>query len=410
LRILLITPVFHPEPYYLRGLPFAKGLLERGFEVEALTGFPSYPHGRIYPGYRQRLCQREAVEGVSVMRVPSFPSHDRSGLRRAATYLSMASSMALQAPWRLRPPDLVHVNQGPATLCLPAEVLQFCRGTPFLLDIQDLWPESVMDSGMLRGAWVRWLLHAWSRHTYRRARHIITLSEGLRDLLRERGVPNHRVSVLHNWCDAELEKPLSPRQETPDPHGLGATFNVIYAGNLGPLQALGTVLEAAARLQNSHPQLRLVLVGSGLAEEELQRAAMVRGLRNVRFLPRQPLPELQRVLAFADAILVHLSNSPLNHVGIPSKLQHALAAGRPVLAGVAGAAAELMRRAEAGLVFEPEDAGGLAEAIGRLQAMAPAARAAMGTRGRAYYLANLSFQVGMSQLTELYRRLATPRR
>ena len=409
MRILLITPVFHPEPYYLRGLPFARELVRRGLEVEVLTGFPNYPTGRIFPGWRQRLCHRETVEGVHITRVPLYPSHDGSGLKRAITYLSHTLSMCLQGPFRIRKPDLVHVNQGHATECLPADLIQILRGAPYLLDIQDLWPESVLDSRMLRLPGGKIMLDALCHYTYRRARHIVTLSEGVKVKLVERGVPGKKVSVLYNWCDAEQEKPLPKRGEGPDHFHLHDTFNVVYAGNLGPVQALGTVLEAAALLREKKPRVRFLLIGSGLEETALKKTAAEQGLNNVLFIPRQPIPELNQILAYADAVLVHLKDTALNRVGIPSKVQHCLAIGRPILIGAPGSALEVVERARAGVSFEPGNAQGMAATVERLCDMSHAEREALGQRGREFYLGNMSFDIGMTRLIELYRQTASAR-
>lgn len=409
MRILLITPVFHPEPYYLRGLPFARGLVDRGFDVEVLAPFPSYPQGRIFPGYRQRLWQRELQDGVRILRVPTYPSHDASGLRRIATYLSMTASMTMAGPLLATRPDIVHVNQGPATLCLPAECIRLVRGSRILLDVQDLWPESVTDSNMLHSRLATRMLHGWCRHTFRMAHHILALSSGVRNVLVSRGVPESKITVLNNWCAKDLEEPLPARTGGDDPHGLDPTFNVVYTGNLGPLQALDTVLRAAAQIRQTDPHVRFVLVGSGLAEDSLKRQAEEDGLDNVRFIPRQPAAQLPKILAFADAVLVHLRDSPLNRVGIPSKLQHGMAIGRPVLIGAQGSAAELVQAADAGIAFEPENAAALAAAVRTLSNMPGDAREAMGARGRAYYLEKMAFDVGMDKLAELYRRIATPR-
>lgn len=403
MRILLITPVFYPEQYYLRGLPYARELIRRGFEVEVLTGFPNYPAGRIFPDYRQSLCFRECVDGVTIIRVPLYISHNRSGFKRALSYLSLALSMSLQGPFRIQKPDIVHVNQGHGTLCLPADFIQLFRGAPFLLDVQDLWPESVTDSSMFRLPGGDRLLHAWCQYTYRRANHIVTLSDAVKGKLLERGVPDTKITVLHNWCDPELEKPLPPRAICPDPHGLNGTFNVMYAGNFGPLQALGTILEAAQLLPM--PNVRFVLIGDGIDEAALKKTAAEKNLNNVIFLPRTPLQALNQILAFADAVLVHLKDTPLNRVGIPSKVQHCLAMGRPILIGAQGASPELVLHAGAGLSFQPENAKQLADSVQQLLAMSSDQRQEMGSRGREYYLANMSFDIGITRLVGVYNRM-----
>ena len=404
MRVLLITPIFHPEPSYLRGLPFARELVRRGIDVDVLTGFPNYPQGRLFPGYRQRLCQRETINGVQIMRVPSYISHDSSGWRRAISYLSISASTSVQGPFRGRRPDLVHVFQGIATLCLTADLIHLIRGSPYLLDLSDLWPESVLDSGMFRLPAGAWLLNAWCNHTYRWAKHIVTLSEGVKGKLLERGAPEAKVTVLYNWCDAELEKPLPAREASSDLYGLRDTFNVIYAGTFGPLQALRTVLQAAELVQPRKPRVRFVLIGTGLEEVSLKRLATEKGLQNVIFLPWQPTENLSGILAQADATLVHLKDSPLNRVGIPSKVQHCLAMGKPILIGALGSAPALVEQAQAGIRFDPENAVQLATAVERLEAVPRVEREAMGQRGRDYYLANLSFDIGVTKLIGIYER------
>lgn len=406
MRVLLVTPVFDPEPCYLRGLGFARELLRRGFEVDVLTGFPNYPAGRLYQGYRLRVCQRETFEGVRITRLPHYVSHDASGLRRMLSYLSFAAGSALQGPFRLPRPDLIHVVQGPATLCFPAACIGRRHRAPVLLDVQDLWPESVMASGMVSLPGAERLLHALCHATYRSARHILALSDGVGRLIRERGVPAEKITVLNNWCDVRSEEPLGPRDGAADTHQLGGTFNIIYAGNFGPLQALGTVIEAASRIARRQPEVRFVLVGDGLEEERLKATARSKSVPNVRFVSRMSRAELSELLRFADATLVHLQDSPINRVGIPSKLQHSLALGRPILAGLAGSAAELVLRAQAGITFPPESVEGLVDAVERLCRRTAAERMAMGERGREFYRTELCFEIGMGRLEALYRRLA----
>jgi glycosyltransferase involved in cell wall biosynthesis len=262
-----------------------------------------------------------------------------------------------------------------------------------------------MDSNMIRGRGVAAILGWWCRHTYQRANHIAALSSGVKNVLVSRGVPESKITVLHNWCAEELEKPLPSRAHCEDVHGLGSTFNVMYTGNLGPLQALGTVLRAAAQLRSTNPEIRFVLVGSGLEEENLKRQAEEDRLDNVVFLKRQPMGELNGTLAYADAVLVHLRDSALNRVGIPSKLQHGMAVGLPVLIGARGSASELVQHAGAGIAFEPENADALAASVRTLRGMSKAKRDVMGQRGSRFYSENMAFEVGMTRLTKLYRHI-----
>lgn len=405
LRILLITPLFYPESYYLRGLPFAKGLVEQGFDVDVMTGFPNYPKGIIFPGYRQCHYKKEIVGGVNIHRFPAFISHDKSGGRRALTYLTQAISMALQSPFLLKTPDVVHVNQGPATLNIAAECLHFLRGCPMLLDVQDLWPESVMESGMLTSRITKNILGLWSKHNYRCAGHIITISSGIKEILVKRGVRSDKVSIVYNWCDEKLEKKLGPRGSVRDEHGLASGFNIIYAGNFGPFQALSVVLSAANSIKHSHPSIRFVLVGGGIEESELKRKAIQMSLNNVRFISHQPLERLNEIFSFADATLINLKDSNLNQVGVPSKLQHALAVGRPILFGGRGSSAELILQAEAGIVFKPQCANSMVSAVCALYSLPEEKRVSLGIQGRQFYMENMSFTLGIKRIAGIYRKL-----
>src|SRR6478735_2159975 len=147
MRILLITQWFDPEPTF-KGLLFAKELQRLGHEVEVLTGYPNYPGGRIYDGYRIRPFQRSIVEGVPVTRVALYPSHDSSGARRLLNYGSFAVSAAL-ASLVARRPDVAYVYHPPGTIALPALALRVLRGVPFVYDVHDLWPETLSSTGMV---------------------------------------------------------------------------------------------------------------------------------------------------------------------------------------------------------------------------------------------------------------------
>src|SRR5664280_315157 len=144
MNILFLSQWFQPEPCF-KGLPFAKALREKGHHVEILTGFPNYPGGKIYPNYRVLLYQREMLDGIQVNRVPLYPSHDKSALRRIINYLSFAVSAFLLGPWLIRRPDIIYVCNL-VTLSPVAFLLRFLFGSKIIIDVLDLWPESVTSS------------------------------------------------------------------------------------------------------------------------------------------------------------------------------------------------------------------------------------------------------------------------
>jgi len=401
MRILLLSQYFDPEPH-LKGLLFAQELVRQGHEVEVLTGFPNYPGGRLYPGYRMRFLQREVLGGVHIIRVPMFPSHDSGGLRRMLTYLSFACSAALLGPWLVRKPDVIHAYHGNGTIGLPAWLIGFLRRAPFVLDIQDLWPDSVTTSGMLpeRLQGLVPVLAAWCQFMYRRAARIAVLSPGFKRELIARGVPGSKLAVIPNWCD-EIQTqpgPLRPEEATQ----LEGRFNVVLAGNMGKMQGLEVVLGAAAHLLSQEPRVQFVLVGGGVERPNLEQQAVALGLTNVCFLPRRPVTEIGALLHRADALLVHLKDDPLFEITIPSRIQAYLAVGRSILCGVRGDGTDLVRESGAGVCFDPEDSVGLARAVMDLARLTEKQRLEMGERGRNYYRECLSLQVGTRAFAALF--------
>lgn len=401
-RVLLLTQWFDPEPTF-KGLAFARELLRAGFDVEVLTGFPNYPSGRLYPGYRVRLLQRETIDGVHVTRVPLYPSHDQSAVRRVLNYASFGLSSLVYSLFFAARPDVVYAYHPPLTVGLTATALRLFRGTPIVYDIQDLWPDTLRATSMVSHASLLRAVSALCNWVYRRVDRIVVLSPGLRRVLLDRGVPECKVSVIYNWADeAALAADTGCLPENfPGPE----RFRIVFAGNMGKAQGLDTVLEAAARLQARESRVTFVLVGGGIEVDRLKRQAIERGLENVRFLRPVPMSEVGALLRAADALLVHLRKDPLFEITIPSKTQAYMAIGRPLLLAVAGDAAQLVRDSGSGVVVEPGDPETIAIAADELARMPRTVLEEMGRRGSSYYAQYLAIGRGTAKFANLFRAL-----
>lgn len=404
MRILLITQWFDPEPTF-KGLLFAQELRRLGHDVEVLTGFPNYPGGKVYPGYQIKPYQREVVDGIPVLRVPLYPSHDQSGAKRALNYLSFATAASVGSLF-LRRPDVVYVYHPPATASLPALVLRALKGVPFVYDIQDLWPDTLAATGMMERSAVLNAVGGFMGQVYKRAAHITVLSDGFKQKLMERGVPERQVTVIPNWTDeAQIQLPERDPKRAAE-LGFEGKFNVVFAGTMGKAQALETVLEAAELLREPAADARFVLIGGGVEVEGLQQQAREKALPNVTFLPRRPPSEIGEILGLADALLVHLKDDPLFAITIPSKTQAYLMTGKPILMGVRGDAARMVEAAGAGVAFEPQHPQALADAVRELMALTPAQRQAMGEAGQRYYAAELSLAAGAKHFAQIFEQVA----
>lgn len=380
MRILFVTQWFSPEPAKLL-LDVATRVRAAGHELTVLTGFPNYPMGKLYPGYRMKLWQREAIDGVPVIRVPLYPEHSRSTWRRVLNYVSFALSAATVGPWLIPRVDVVHFHHPPLTAAFPAWLLsRLCRAR-LTCEIQDMWPETLAATGMVRSQRTLRLVAWCARRVYRRASAIRVISPGFRDNLVQKGVPPEKIHVISNWVDADFYRPREPDPALQQKLGLADRFNVMFAGTMGLAQGLETVLDAAGRLADL-PRLQFVFVGDGADSSRLQELSRQRGLSNVKFLGRFPEAEMPGLYALADAMLIHLRDDPLFRITIPHKIFTSLASAKPVLAALDGDAADVIRSAQAGITCQPSNPEALADAARSLCAASPAERCAMGDNGR----------------------------
>ncbi|MDG4809021.1 glycosyltransferase family 4 protein [Micromonospora sp. WMMD1120] len=403
-RVALVSQWFPPEP-----APFAEGigdsLRRRGFDVDVLTGVPNYPKGVVYDGYSARRRTVEVRNGSRIVRTPLHPSHDRSALGRAANYLSWAASSTLLGGSVLRSADVALVYSSPVTATTAAMTARRRWGTPYVTMVLDLWPDSVFATGFLTDGVTRRLAEAslgWFTHrSYRWADHVTVPAPGLRDTLIARGVPAEKVSVVYNWADEKIMQPTEPEAGLRARLGLrDDDFVLLYAGNHGPAQRLDTVVDAMARLHDL-PDVHLVLVGDGVEKAALiARAAQARP-GHVHFLDPIPPDRLAARMAAADLHLVSLSNDPLFHITVPSKVQTILACGQPVLVCAPGDAARVVRDAGAGFDAPPEDPAGLAEVVRRARQTPRSRLRAMGRAGRQHYLTHLSQATNVQVLSDL---------
>lgn len=397
-RLLFVSQWFDPEPTF-KGLAFARRLQASGFDVEVVTGFPNYPGGQLYDGYPLRFIRRDVMDGVRVTRLPLYPSHSRNRIGRSANYVSFFVSLLIYLTLCVRRRDVVYCYHPPVTVGLAVVLSQLIWRTPVVLDVQDMWPDTLTATGMVNQGWLLRLLDGLCRYVYKRVRRLVVLSPGFRQLLSERGVDPTVISVVPNWAD---EGALGlTTGSVPEAFAQANRFRVLFAGNMGLAQALESVLEAAAIIARSRSDIEICFLGSGVVAAELAESAARRGLSNVRFLPRVPMTEVGDYLDAADALLVHLRDDPLFSITIPSKTQAYLAAGRPVIMAVGGDAAELIKLSGGGLAVPPEQPQALAEAIVHLADMPPDKRAEMGRRGRGFYESELSFTKGSAAIAAI---------
>lgn len=404
----LLSQWYDPEPgpAAVPGV-LARALASRGHEISVLTGFPNYPTGQVYPGYKQRLHQvNRPTPGVTVHRTPLYPSHDGRAVSRGANYLSFLASAYAQSGSRLRDMEAVWVYNSPATVPAVAARLKRRYGVPYLLHVMDVWPDSVLDSGMLAGAARRLpierALKALVTHGYDRADAIAVTSPGQQRLLLERGVPEEQLLYRPLWADEDLFSPRDPDRSLLPEVARDAALVWMYAGAMGHVQGIEHAIRAAA--QTADVGVHLVLVGQGIAEASLRSLAYELNARNVHFMGRKPPSTMGDVTAAADVHLVALADTPLLRVTMPSKIQSIMASKRPIIATCTGDAAQTVNESGGGIAMAPGEVAELVAVLRQLAAR-PEMLREWGAAARQYYERTFSRSVGVESVESLLRAM-----
>jgi glycosyltransferase involved in cell wall biosynthesis len=402
-RVLYLSQWFPPENGAV-GLQVAHALKARGHDVEVLTGFPNYPGGKLAAGYRLAPYRREVMEGVTVHRVYLYPSHDRSSRGRALNYVSFFLSCLAFLLVKGRGYDVIYVYHPPIMPAFAAALSGLLTRRPFIVEVQDLWPDSVATAGMSGASAIARILGPICRFVYERAAIVLGQSHGMARRLVERGAAQRKTGVVFNWANEEAAR-ATGRHETRDPAFEGR-FNFVFAGNLGAVQALEVLVEAAITAAHAEPRIRLTLIGDGTERARLEALVSQSGGDAVQILDAVPVSQIGDVLVQADVLVVHLKDDPLFEITIPSKVQFYLAMGKPVLIGVAGEAAQIVTDAGAGVAVPPGDAAGVADAMVRMARMPAADLSAMGVASRSTYDKRFSFAAALDQRADFIGRAA----
>lgn len=392
-KVTFVTQWYAPEPTSVPVLT-AEQLRSAGMSVRVLTGIPNLPDGRVYRGYRAWKPRRETHEGIGLLRAPLYPNHSTSAVKRMANYLSWALSAVVIGLPQLRRSDVSVVHCTPATAALPALMGKLLFWTPYVVIVQDLWPDTVISSGFLKSStWTKVIatwLNALVKQLYGRADRVVVISPGMGELLKERGIDPLRLRLVYNSVDEEAYRP-EPRDDSARAE-LGVdegSFLIMYAGNQGSAQDLATLVRAVGDLDVGRP-VHLVLVGWGVERGALADLAASRAPGRVHFVDRLPPSEVRRIQNAADLCAVSLKDDPLFKITIPSKLQALLASGLPILGIVSGDAAQIIDASGAGFIATPGDPQSVREAIRRALEMEPDALRALGERGHTFYAGQMS--------------------
>ncbi|UDY35596.1 glycosyltransferase family 4 protein [Dermatobacter hominis] len=387
MNILVLCPHYAPDvaPTGEVMTAIVEALAARGHRMHVVTALPWYRHHAVEEGWTGRPARTEATPWGWITRLHPFPTDKTNIPARAVAFGGFTGMAAVRGAMTRIRPDVVMVMSPPLPLGVAGWLAAVPRGTPFVFNVQDVFPDVAVELGAITDRRVIAVASWLERFLYRRSDAVTVLSEDLRDNVAAKlgGARPERVHVIPNFVDTERIRPSAPDNGYRDEYGLTGRTVVMYAGNVGLSQSLDLVVEAARRYRDrGRDDVVFVVNGGGSAREALIASAA--GLDNLRFVDMQPRERLPEVLAAGDLHLVPLKTG-LARSSVPSKLYSILAAGRPVLASVdAGTeVATTIERAGAGISVAPEDPDAFVAALdGLLDDRDRMAR--MGASGRAF--------------------------
>lgn len=360
MRVLYVSQYFvrGDQPGGVRHWHHTRALAARGHEVHVVTSYVQHKERRVPERYRGRWIVREREEGLEMWRTYSTPGYGRDLRSRLANYLSFAF-WSLLAGLRAPRPAVVVASSPSLPAAAGAAVVALVKRAPLVLEVRDLWPDSAVAMGLVRrGSAMYRVAYALERFCYRRASHVVALTEGIRDGVVAKGVPPDRVTLITNGVDQTGPAPAPAEVPVPE-----HAFVAMYVGAHGTYSSLGTVLEAAELLRDA-PEIRFVLVGGGDQKPALQEDASRRGLDNVVFVDPVPKQDVPSWLARADVCLLPYQDKALFAGALPNKTFDYMGAGKPIVAAVPdGELSRLVDAAACGMAIPPEDPAAMADAL-----------------------------------------------
>ncbi len=404
MRILIVSQYFWPEEFRINDI--AEGLVERGYEVTVLTGFPNYPKGQLEKGYSWLGPYSESFGGVKIIRVPLITRGKGKSLRLVFNYISFVLTASLAGPIFCKGKfDAIFVYQpSPVTVGIPARILGKIKKAPILFWVQDLWPESLTATNAIKSGWIIKKVGHLVRWIYKGCHKILVQSKAFVEPVQKMGVAKNNIYYFPNSAEAFYQpEPAETQWNGPElPEG----FRVMFAGNIGKAQSFETILSAAEILM-PHKHIQWVIVGDGREIPWLRREIEQRGLhKSFHLMGRHPVETMPLWFSQADVMLASLSKDPIFSMTIPAKVQSYLACGRPIIASIDGEGSRIVEESNSGIGVGAQDSKALADAVLAMSRMTKAEREAMGKNAHQYFQTHFSRERLLDRLEGWFKEVS----
>lgn len=365
MKLLFLTDNFPPEVNAPASRTYAhcREWVKKGVDVTVITCAPNFPQGKVYAGYKNKLYQTENIEGIKVVRVWTYITQNEGFVKRTLDYISFSLSAFLAGIFCKA--DIIVATSPQFFTALCGRTLSFWKRTPWIMEVRDLWPESIKTVGAMKdNAMIRYL--EWEEmRCYKSAKQIVVVTDSFKKRLTERGIPSEKIAVVKNGVDRFLFAPLPKDQVLLKELGLEGKKLIGYIGTHGMAHKLDFILQCAKSVEGKN-NYHFLFIGNGAKKNELTALKKQLQLTNVTMLDSVAKTEVKRYISILDVCLINLRKSDLFKTVIPSKIFENAAMEIPILMGVEGEAQEIIESYQAGLCFEPENEADFCDKLDRL--------------------------------------------
>lgn len=354
MKILFLTDNFPPEVNApaSRTYDHAKKWVSEGHDITVITCAPNFPQGRVYAGYKNKLFQTEVMDGIKVIRVWSYITANKGFIKRTLDYISFSVTSFLAGLFQK--PDVIVATSPQFFTALSGRTLAFWKRLPWIMEVRDLWPESIKTVGEMSDNFIIRYFEWQEMRCYKSARKIVVVTDSFKKTLVSRGVAEEKIAVVKNGVDKTLFTSMTKDKEIIDRLGLSGKKIIGYIGTHGMAHKLDFILRCAKKLEGNN-NYHFLFIGSGAEKENLLKLKEELHLMNVTMLDPVPKTEVKRYISILDVCLINLRKSDLFLTVIPSKIFENAAMEIPILMGVGGEAKDIIDSYGAGVCFEPEN-------------------------------------------------------
>ncbi len=362
MKILFLTDNFPPEVNApaTRTYEHCREWVKQGAEVTVITCAPNFPQGKVYDGYKNKLYQTEMVDGIKVIRVWSYIVANKGFIKRTLDFISFSVTAFLAGLFVKT--DLIIATSPQFFTALAGRVLSRWKRRPWIMEVRDLWPESIKTVGAMNDNLFIKYFEWQEMRCYRSAQKIVVVTDSFKKTLVGRGVDSEKIFVVKNGVDKSVFNPVAKDEELVKKLGLEGKTVVGYIGTHGMAHKLDFIIQCAKNMEGKN-NYHFILMGNGAEKENLKKLHTELGCQNVTMLDSVPKADVKRYISVLDISLINLKKSDLFTTVIPSKIFENAAMAIPILMGVEGEAQEIVESYGAGVCFEPENEKDLNEKL-----------------------------------------------